>query len=190
MPLSLAGESIGSCRAAILQAASILLIPPVGHLTSFTTDRAVAIHVVEFDPITAFSWRFYNRGTYALNVYMRAATCLDTLEGFVGEEMMLRILRTFHMRFRYKHPHTQDFIDVVNEITGRDLTWFFEELFFSTLNFDYGIGSLASTEKKKFVRGVFDIEGKKEEYTQKKVDEMEEKEGRQKKRNSQSEKRF
>ena len=147
----------------------------------YESDRALAIHVVEFDPITAFSWRFYNGGTYALNVYMRASTCLNTLEGFVGEEMMLRILRTFHMRFRYKHPHTQDFIDVVNEITGRDLTWFFEELFFGTLNFDYGISSLASTEKKKFVRGVFDIDGKKEEYTQKKVDEMEEKEPRDKK---------
>ncbi len=147
----------------------------------YESDRALAIHVVEFDPITAFSWRFYNGGTYALNVYMRASTCLNTLEGFVGEEMMLRILRTFHMRFRYKHPHTQDFIDVVNEITGRDLTWFFEELFFSTLNFDYGIGSLASTEKKKFVRGVFDIDGEKEEYTRKKVNEMEEKELRDKK---------
>ena len=147
----------------------------------YESDRALAIHVVEFDPITAFSWRFYNRGTYALNVYMRASTCLNTLEGFVGEEMMLRILRTFHMRFRYKHPHTQDFVDIVNEITGRDLTWFFEELFFSTLNFDYGISSLASTEKKKFVRGVFDIDRKKEEYTQKKVDEMEKKERRDKK---------
>lgn len=142
----------------------------------YELDRAVAIHAVEFDPITSHSWRFYNRGIYALNVYMRAATCLDTLEGLVGEELMLRILRTFHMRFRYKHPHTQDFIDVVNEVTGRDLTWFFQELFFSTLNFDYGVTSLHSREKKKFVRGVFDIEGEKVEYTKKKVREMEEKE--------------
>ncbi|UCC41465.1 MAG: hypothetical protein JSV96_08620, partial [Candidatus Aminicenantes bacterium] len=140
----------------------------------YELNRAVAIHAVEFDPITSFSWKFYNRGIYGLNVYMRASTCLETLERLVGEETMLRILRTFHMRYRYKHPSTQDFIDIVNEVSERELTWFFEEQFFGTLNFDYGISSLTSTEKKKFVRGVFDIDGKKEEYTKKKVDEMEE----------------
>jgi len=142
----------------------------------YQTDRAAAIQVVELDPITTYSWKFYNRGSYGLNVYMRASTCLYTLERLVGEEMMLRILRTFQMRFRYKHPHTQDFIDVVNEVTGRDLTWYFEELYFKTLDFDYGISSLVSREKKKYVRGIFDVKGIKEEFTQKKVNQMEKEE--------------
>ncbi|MFB0565448.1 MAG: M1 family metallopeptidase [Candidatus Aminicenantaceae bacterium] len=135
-------------------------------------DRAVAIHVVELDPITTHSWKFYNRGSYALNVYMRASTCLHTLERLVGEDTMLRILRTFQMYFRYKHPRTEDFIQVVNEVSGQDLTWFFEELFFKTLNFDYGICSLTSSEKDKHVRGFFDINGEKEEFTQEKVEKI------------------
>ena len=128
---------------------------------------------MELDPITTVSWKFHDRGSYGLNVYDRASVCLHTLEGLVGEEMMLRILRTFQMRFRYKHPQTQDFIDVVNEVTGRDLSWFFEELFFGTLNFDYGISSVASEEKKKYVRGVFDVDGRKEEITSKRIKKME-----------------
>jgi hypothetical protein len=141
----------------------------------YESDRALAIHITEFDPITTYSWKFYNRGSYGLNVYMRASTCLNTLERLVGEETWLRILRTFHMRLRYKHPHTQDFIDVVNEVTGRDFTWFFEELFFSARDFDYAVSSLNYTDKKKYVRGIFDIDGKKEEFTRKTVAEMEEK---------------
>jgi len=140
---------------------------------NYELERAAALHVVELDPITTVSWKFYDRGSYGLNVYMRASTCLYTLEGLVGEEMMLRILRTFQMHFRYKHPQTQDFIDVVNEITGKDLSWFFEELFFGTLNFDYGISSVASKEKKKYVRGVFDVDGKKEEIISKRIKKME-----------------
>lgn len=128
-------------------------------------DRIGAIMMTEIDPITTFSWRFYNRASYGLNVYFRASTCLYTLERLLGEEQMLRILRTFQMRFRFKHPHTQDFIDVVNEVSGRDMSWFFEELFFSTFNFDYGIASLKSYEKKEFFRGTFDADGKKEEIT-------------------------
>jgi hypothetical protein len=139
----------------------------------YELERAAAINVVKLDPITTVSWKFHDRGSYALNVYYRASICLHTLEGLVGEEMMLRILRTFQMRFRYKHPQTQDFIDVVNEVTGRDLSWFFEELFFGTLNFDYGISSVASKEKKKYVRGVFDVNGRKEEITSKRIKKME-----------------
>ena len=142
----------------------------------YESDRAAAINVVEFDPITTFSWKFYDRGSYGLNVYMRASTCLCTLERLVGEEMMLRIMRTFQMRFRYRHPKTSDFISVVNDVTRRDLSWFFKELFFSTLNFDYGISSLHSEESKKYVRGVFEVEGKKEELTSKKVGQLEKKE--------------
>jgi hypothetical protein len=132
-------------------------------------DRAASIHVVELDPITTFSWKFYNRGSYGLNVYFRASTCLNTLERLVGQDTLMKILRTFQMRFRFKHPKTEDFIDIVNEVTGRDLTWFFGELFFKTLNFDYGISSLISREKEKFVRGVFDRDGEKEELTKKTI---------------------
>ncbi|MFP4082608.1 MAG: M1 family metallopeptidase [Candidatus Aminicenantes bacterium] len=141
----------------------------------YQSDRAAGIHVAELDPINIFSWKFYNRGSYGLNVYMRASTCLYTLERLVGPETMLRILRTFQMRFRYKHPHTQDFIDVVNEVTGKDFQWFFEELFFKTLKFDYGISGLTSMEKKKHARGIFDSGKKKVEFTKQKIRKMEEK---------------
>jgi hypothetical protein len=140
---------------------------------NYELERAAAINVVELDPITTVSWKFHDRGSYALNVYFRAAICLNTLEGLVGEEIMLRILRTFQMRFRYKHPRTQDFIDVVNEVTGRDLNWFFDELFISTLNFDYGVSSVASKEKKKYARGIFDVDSRKEEIISKKIRDME-----------------
>jgi hypothetical protein len=139
-------------------------------------DRAAAINVVKIDPVTTFSWKFYDRGSYGLNVYMRASACLHTLERLLGEETMLRIMRTFQMRFRYKHPKTSDFIAVVNEITGRDLSWFFKELFSNTLDFDYGISSLRSEESEMYVRGVFEVEGKKEELTSRKVSQLEKKE--------------
>jgi len=135
----------------------------------YELDRTLGIHVVELDPITTYSWKFFNNVSYGLNVYQRASTCLNTLERLVGPETMLRILRAFQTRFRFRHPHTQDFIGVVNEITGKDYKWFFDELFFKTLNFDYGISSISSKKVKEHVRGVFDINGKKEEVTKEKI---------------------
>jgi hypothetical protein len=131
----------------------------------YELDRIGALLAVKVDPIVTFSWLFYNRMSYGANVYFRASTCLHTLEGLVGEDQMLRILRTYQTRFRFKHPRTEDFIAVVNDVAGRDMTPFFETLFFHTLNFDYGISFLRSHEKKEHDLGVFDTAGKKEEMT-------------------------
>ncbi|MCJ7643516.1 MAG: M1 family metallopeptidase, partial [Candidatus Aminicenantes bacterium] len=131
--------------------------------TDSESDRAAAINIVEVDPVVTPSWKFYNGGSYALNVYERASTCLNTLERLLGAEVMARVMRTFHTRFRFKHPATQDFIAVVNEVSGKDMAWFFEQMFFNTLNFDYGIASVRSVEKPLRVRGVFDVGGIKKE---------------------------
>jgi hypothetical protein len=104
---------------------------------------------------------------------MRASTCLNTLERLVGETAMSRIMRTFSMRFRFRHPKTADFVQVANEVSGRNLTWFFDDLMGDTLNFDYGVASVVSEEKPAHPRGVFDVDGKKEEMTAGKAREIE-----------------
>jgi len=136
----------------------------------YELDRLAAIMTAESDPVTTPSWLFSSRMSYAMNVYMRAATCLNTLERYLGEATMLRVMRTFQMRFRYRHPRTQDFIDVVNEVSGQDLTWFFEQLFFTTHNFDYGVSRLRTEERRDLYPGVFEVDGKKQEVTQKDID--------------------
>lgn len=130
------------------------------------TDRAAAIQIVKYDPIVTTSWKFYNFMSYALNVYMRASTCLHTLENLIGKEVMLRAMRTFHSRFRFRHPVSRDFIATVNEVSGRDLNWFFDELFFGTNEWDYAVDQVFSREITAS-RGVFDHQGEKSEITAK-----------------------
>jgi hypothetical protein len=130
------------------------------------TDRAAAIQIVKYDPITTVSWKFYDPMSYALNVYMRAGTCLNTLENLIGKEVMLRAMRAFHSRFRFRHPSSRDFIATVNEVSGRDLNWFFDELFFGTSEWDYAVDGVISREIKAS-RGVFDGAGGKNEVTTK-----------------------
>ena len=130
------------------------------------TDRAAAIQIVKTDPIITASWKFYDPMSYAMNVYMRSSTCLRTLENLVGKEVMLRIMRAFHSRFRFRHPVSRDFIATVNEVSGKDLNWFFDELFFSTREWDYAVDEVTS-RKIKASRGIFDREGKKSEVTAK-----------------------
>jgi hypothetical protein len=122
--------------------------------------------------VTAWSWKFYNSGSYSANVYMRAATLLSTLEGLLGEPTWSRVMRTYHMRFRYKHPVKSDFIGVVNEVSGKDMTWFFDELLDTTQSFDYGIARVSSAKIPVHRRGVYDVKGAREEMTSKKIEEL------------------
>jgi hypothetical protein len=50
-------------------------------------------------------------------------------------------MRTYVERFSYKHPTTEDFIEVVNEVTGDDMTWFFDQWLRTTEKCDYEIAS-------------------------------------------------
>lgn len=131
---------------------------------AYELDRVYALGIVKIDPVVTFSWKFINGLSYEYNVYQRASTLLHTLERLVGEDTMLKVLRTFQMRFRYRHPQTKDFIDVINEVSRRDLSWFFEEFFFKTLDFDYCVSSLRSFEKNLHHLGFIDnnrkIEGR------------------------------
>ncbi len=149
---------------------SVLRIPKT---FDFELNRVAAINTVRYDPVTAWSWRFYNRGSYAANVYMRAATLLTTLEMFLGEPAWSRIMRTYHMRYRFRHPTKADFMGVVNEIAGKDMTWFFDELLDETRAFDYGVAGLTSVKVPARVRGVFDRNGAREEWTEKKIEDLE-----------------
>ena len=150
--------------------ASVFRMPKV---LDYETDRAAAIATVKYDPVFTPSWLFYNSGSYGANVYSRASTCLNTLEQLLGEQTMARVMRTYGMRFRFRHPKTADFVRVVNEVSGRDMAWFFDELMGNTLNFDYGIASVVSEEKPKYSRGVFDVDGKKKELTSAKIHDLE-----------------
>lgn len=144
----------------------------------FELDRVAAINTVRYDPVTAWSWRFYNSGSYAANVYMRAATLLLTLERLFGEPTWARVMRTYHMRYRYKHPGKAEFIGVVNEVSGKDMTWFFDELLDSTQAFDYGVAEVASVKVPRARRGVFDVKGAREEMTSKKIEELDTREAK------------
>ncbi len=131
-----------------------LIRPPAVY--DWQLGRVVSATVAELDPILTASWKFFNSMSYALNVYYRAATCLHTLERLLGEKTWARVMRTYHMRYRFRHPKTEDFIRVVNEVSGQDLTWFFKEFFFNANNFDYAIGSVESRLKPEKYQGVFD----------------------------------
>ncbi|MBM4169988.1 MAG: M1 family metallopeptidase [Ignavibacteria bacterium] len=106
----------------------------------YSTGNLQVRELGTYDVMARKGWEYYK--TYSLNSYTKPAMSLMMLENYLGEETMYRIMRTYHHRYRYKHPTTQDFIRTVHEVTGKDMNWFFENTWFSSGLFDYSIDAL------------------------------------------------
>ncbi len=89
------------------------------------------------------SWRYWPAAGGALS-YSKTALWLNTLERSLGWPVLQRIMSTFFERYRFRHPKPQDFFDVVNEVSGRDMTWFFDQVYRSSNVFDYEVADLDS----------------------------------------------
>ena len=86
----------------------------------------------------------YWPATHAQITYSKTALWLHTLERLIGWETLQRILATFFERWKFRHPRPEDFFAVANEISGRDLTWFFDQVYRSSNVFDYGVERFAT----------------------------------------------
>ena len=86
----------------------------------------------------------YWPGTHAQVTYSKTALWLHTLERMLGWETLQRILSTYFDRWKFRHPRPEDFFAVANEVSGRDLTWFFDQVHRSSNVFDYGVERFVS----------------------------------------------
>ncbi len=72
---------------------------------------------------------------------------MATLEGVLGKGVMERVLRTYYQQFRFRHPTLQDFQKVCQEVSGRNLDWFFNQLVRGTGTVDFSVESISYYRK-------------------------------------------
>ena len=83
---------------------------------------------------------------YQVGTYTKPAWMMFMLKYLVGDENFDQIMQTYFRRYRFKHPHTKDFIAVAEEVSGQDLKWFFSQWLETTKTCDYAITELKSQQ--------------------------------------------
>lgn len=64
---------------------------------------------------------------YSTLVYYKGAVMLDDLREKIGDEEFFKIIQTYYSRYKYRITTTEDFIGVVNEITGENWNNYFDK---------------------------------------------------------------
>ena len=89
----------------------------------------------------------YTPMNYGGIVYSKSAIVFDYLMSYLGEEMYDKCIKTYFERWKYKHPHPKDLKKVFEEVTGKNLSWFFNDIINTTKKIDYTITDIKKETK-------------------------------------------
>lgn len=64
---------------------------------------------------------------FSPTVYQKGAWCIHMLRGVLGDSIFFQSLRTYYEKYKYKTANTKQFKQVYEEISGTDLTYFFDQ---------------------------------------------------------------
>jgi hypothetical protein len=116
------------------------------------------------------SFRYWPATASAIT-YNKTALWLATLERHLGWPTLQKILATHFARGAFRHPSPEQFFAIANEVSRRELSWFFDAVHRSNAVFDYGIeqvttgaqsaaGVSSTVVVRRFGDGVFPVDVK------------------------------
>ncbi len=76
---------------------------------------------------------------YAAIVYAKTALTFDYLMAFIGTAKMDEAMQTYFETWKYKHPQPQDLRNILEAVSGKDLSWLFDDMLQTTKKLDYQI---------------------------------------------------
>jgi len=94
------------------------------------------------EPLTTHADHFETNLGYSISSYSKGAVFIEQLGYVVGAEMRDKILMEYYNQWRFKHPNSNDFIKIAEDMSGIKLDWYKEYWCNTTKTIDYGIDSL------------------------------------------------
>lgn len=89
-------------------------------------------------PIEAPAYE-YTDLNYGAIIYAKTALAFDYLMNYLGEKKMDELMQRYFNEWKFKHPQPEDLKKILSENSGKDLSWFFNDLIPSTKKLDYKI---------------------------------------------------
>jgi len=118
------------------------MIDAPGIKLGYRQERRLEYDINPYVPTYGKAWDFQGMFDYEIAAYSKPVVVLTTLKNILGAETFGRVMKTYYERYRFKHPRTEDFIAVAQEVSGRDLKWFFDQTVYGKGVLDYAVESV------------------------------------------------
>lgn len=93
-------------------------------------------------PVVQPAERYRDYGTYARMIYTKGQLVYEMLRYVLGEATFRRAVREYYVRWRFKHVSSETFQQVCEEVSHRDLGWFFAEWLHGEPIVDYALSKV------------------------------------------------
>jgi hypothetical protein len=94
------------------------------------------------EPVSTPGHKFRDFLTYNLMTYTKGELFYHQIRSIVGRDVMRQILREYYRRWALKHVDERAFLDVVEDVSGKDLKPLFAQWLHGTALYDYAIGKV------------------------------------------------
>jgi aminopeptidase N len=102
-------------------------------------QRMGYVSAADLDPIAEKAYDYYSYNSYGGITYGKTASVLLTLESIIGEDTMAKAMHVYFMKYRFTHPTKEDFLKTIEEVSGRDLRWYFNQAIYGSPVLDYKV---------------------------------------------------
>jgi hypothetical protein len=103
------------------------------------------------EPADQASDHFSTNRAYSTVAYSMGAVFLNQLKYIIGEENFYKGMIRYYNTWKMRHPEPNDFIRVMEKVSGLQLHWYLRYWIGTTKKIDYGINSLVERDGSTFV---------------------------------------
>lgn len=93
-------------------------------------DQAIELNSAEYTPTN-----------YGGIVYSKTGIVFDYLKAYLGNKLFDECMQAYYEKWKFKHPQPEDLQNVLEETSGHDLDWFFDDVIKTTKTIDFKIVS-------------------------------------------------
>ena len=103
------------------------------------------------EPANQHSDHFNTNRAYSTMAYSMGAVFLEQLKYLIGEKNFYRGMKRYYNTWQMKHPEPNDFIRIMEKVSGLQLHWYLRYWINTTKRIDYEIGSVIGIENETLV---------------------------------------
>ena len=89
---------------------------------------------------------YMTNAAYNVASYVKGAVFLEQLKYIIGETDFNKGMLLYYNTWKFKHPNPNDFIRIMEKVSGMELDWFKEYFVNTTQTIDYDLEELRGTE--------------------------------------------
>lgn len=103
------------------------------------------------EPISQHADHYTTNLAYKIAAYSMGTVFLEQLKYVIGEEHFYKGMKQYYETWKFRHPEPNDFIRVMEKVSGLQLKWYMNYWVNTTKHIDYGIKNIIENEGSTFV---------------------------------------